>query len=338
MKHSTGSIIVMAYPDTFVKMSDEWICKFLPYIGLGTKEYIKAGHAAQVLIDRVTGEALYYDFGRYVTPKGMGRVRSVYTDAELEIPFRAIFDKHGALQNLSDFLLWLEAHPQKTHGQGRMLASHCESVDINKAKSFANQLQAKGSIPYGAFDKKGSNCSRFVTDTLLESTHQIKIQKALKFHKKFTPSTVGNVEKAAALNPIYQVIQGKIEIYKGSALKENLTNYFDRKNVTSREVIEPLSLSEHVYKLDGIGSSAYFELHASNLPAEHFRIKRYNDLGEMDYDGVYHSVSFNSQIPFEFTYDSNCAFCHVLQQGKKIKLERLASYETFSSLQMGHSK
>lgn len=327
----------MAYPDTFVKMSDEWICKFLPYIGLGTKDYIKAGHAAQVLIDRITGEALYYDFGRYVTPKGMGRVRSVYTDAELEIPFRALFDDHGQLQNLSELLLWLGAHPQKTHGQGRMLASHCESVDINKAKSFADQLQAKGSIPYGAFDKKGSNCSRFVTDTLLESTHQKKIKKALRFHKKFTPSTVGNVEKAAARNPIYQVNHGKIEIYKGSALKENLTNYFDRKNGVKKEISEATSLSEHAYKLDGIGSSAYFELDRLTLPAEHFRIKRYNDLGEMDYDGVYHSAYFNAQIPFEFTYDSNCAFCHVLQQGKKIKLERLDSYKTFSSWQMAHS-
>jgi Family of unknown function (DUF6695) len=337
MKFSTGYIIVMAYPDTFVKMSDEWICKFLPYLGLGTKEYIKAGHAAQVLIDGATGEAFYYDFGRYVTPKGMGRVRSAHTDAELEIPFKAAFDSNGKLINFHDFIIWLEANPQKTHGKGRLLASLCESIDFKKAKSFADRLQAKGSIPYGAFDKNGSNCSRFVTDTLLESTLEKKIKKALSLHKLFTPSTIGNVEKAAALKQIFQVYQGKIEIYKGSALKENLTNYFDRKISIKQDAQRQIILRETLYKLDGIGSSAYFELHRSSLPAQHFRIKRYNDLGEMDYDGVYHSTQFDDQFPFEFTYDSHCAFCHVLQNGKKIILERLTSYEAFNSWQKGRS-
>ncbi len=337
MKHPTGYIIVMAYPDTFVKMSEEWICKFLPWIGLGTREYIKAGHAAQVLIDRSSGDAFYYDFGRYVTPKGMGRVRSVHTDAELEIPFKGTFDANGKLANFHDFLLWLEAHPQKTHGDGRLLASLCESVDFKKAKSFADQLQARGSIPYGAFDKNGSNCSRFVTDTLLASTHHKKIQKALKFNKKFTPSTVGNVEKAALMKQIYQVHQGHIEQYKGSALKENLTNYFDRKKVNKIEDAQLFSMGETHYKLEGIGSSAYFELLQASLPTHHYRIRRFNDLGEMDFDGVYFSAHFDERYLFEFTYDSHCAFCHVLQNGKKIKLECLTTFAAFSSLQKGRS-
>ena len=80
---------MLAYPDTFVTMSDEWICKLLPLVGLGTRDYIKAGHAALILIENRTGVARYFDFGRYVTPKGHGRVRGANTDAELEIPFKA---------------------------------------------------------------------------------------------------------------------------------------------------------------------------------------------------------------------------------------------------------
>src|SRR6056300_340118 len=107
----TGSILVLSYPDTFVKMSDELICRFLPWVGLGTKEYIKAGHAALVLINNKTGKARYYDFGRYITPSGYGRVRSSKTDAELEIPFKAIVKNTTSVSNIDEFLLWLDTHP-----------------------------------------------------------------------------------------------------------------------------------------------------------------------------------------------------------------------------------
>jgi len=55
----TGKIIVLAFPDTFVTMSTEWVCKLLPLLGLGTRDYIKAGHAALVLIENKTGQALF---------------------------------------------------------------------------------------------------------------------------------------------------------------------------------------------------------------------------------------------------------------------------------------
>lgn len=337
MKHSTGKIIVMAFPDTFVKMSDEWICKFLPFFGLGTKDYIKAGHAAFVLIDNNSREAFYYDFGRYITPRGYGRVRNAETDAELEIPFKAIIDAHGQLQNLDEFLLWLEAHPHKTHGEGRLLASLCEAVDFERAKSFADQLQSKGSILYGAFERNGSNCSRFVTDTLLACTNDKKIRKALQFNKRFTPSTVGNVEKAT-FGSVFEVFEGVVSSYKGSALKENLKNYFDRTKKNSEKVIvNKHKLGRDVKKLEGIGSSAYFEIVSHTLPAQYFRIKRYNDKGIEDYDGVYFSEIFDENLPFEFTYDSHCAYCHVLQNGTLIKLLRTTSFNEFNSLQKERS-
>ena len=91
---------MLAYPDTFVQVTEEWICKFLPLLGLGTREYIKAGHAAMVLVENESGNAHYYDFGRYVTPEGYGRVRGANTDVELEIPFKAILTSDNSLDNL----------------------------------------------------------------------------------------------------------------------------------------------------------------------------------------------------------------------------------------------
>ncbi|MDC8003260.1 hypothetical protein POV27_04315 [Aureisphaera galaxeae] len=331
MKH-TGTLLVLAYPDTFVTMSDEWICNVLPLVGLGTREYIKAGHAALMLIENKTGEACYFDFGRYVTPKGHGRVRGANTDAELHVPIKAKFCDIGMLKNNEELLLWLDANPHKTHGEGRLLASICYSIDFKKAQQYIDSLQGRGSIPYGAFNKDGSNCSRFVTETILASTSDEKVVRALKFNKKFTPSTVGNVEKAASLGTVYEVFEGNVKPFKGSAFKENLTNYFDKKRPNSHASISERNIPEHAQKLSGTGSNAWFELILDEeLPKSHFRIRRYNDLFEVDYDGIYVSEVFDAYQPFQFTYDSHCGFCHVIQGEEKIRLDGIASYTVFNS-------
>lgn len=332
MNAYTGKIIVLAYPDTFVKMSTERICKVLPWVGLGTKNYIKAGHAALVLIENNSGKAHYYDFGRYVTPSGLGRVRSSSTDAELEIPFRAHMNANGELLNLDEFLLWLERNPQKTHGFGRLLASICDAIDFQKAASYVKELQSRGSIPYGAFDKNGSNCSRFVTETLLAATDNKKIKQALKFNKIFTPSTVGNVEKAAS-DFVYEVLDGTIKKFTGSALHENLTNYFDTKVKLPASIMnQKADGCKNLQKLSGIGSSAYFEI-VEKLSFSHYRIKRYNEWFEVDFDGVFISEEFDSQLDHTFTYDSHCKYCHVIQKERKIRFDFVALFSAFNLMQ-----
>ncbi|MEM7185850.1 MAG: DUF6695 family protein [Bacteroidota bacterium] len=333
----TGKIIVLAYPDTFVTMSDEWICKLLPLVGLGTWEYIKAGHAALILINNENGDARYFDFGRYVTPKGKGRVRGANTDAELAIPVQAKLDDNSReLLNLNDFLHWLDANPDKTHGEGRLLASVCDAIDFKKAEQYILDLQSRGSIPYGAFDKAGSNCARFVTDTILHATSEKRIIKALNFNKKFTPSGVGNVEKAA-LGAVYEVFDGAITPFRGSALRENLVNYFGRKKkgVTTKSQTETPQIPAAAQRLTGIGCDAWFELMSGEdgLPKSHYRIRRYNELGNVDFDGVFYSEELRPEVPFEFTYDSHCAFCHVIQNDNKIRLDVIAPYALFNSSQ-----
>lgn len=329
----TGKIIVLAYPDTFVKVTEEWICKFLPLFGLGTREYIKAGHAALVLIENKTGNAYYYDFGRYVTPEGYGRVRGVNTDAELEIPFKANFANDNSLENLEEFLLWLDVNPEKTHGEGRLLASVCDLVDYDTAEKHIKVLQNKGSVRYGAFSKAESNCSRFVTDTLLAATKEKEMRKALKFNKLFTPSTIGNVEKAATTAIVFQVIEGVVSEFNSSAFKENLKNYFHKDRPEKEKKLLP-DLPKNAQELFGAGSSAWFELLPGELPLNHFRIRRYNELNLVDFDGVYEvNEPFDETLPYSFTYDSNCEVCHVMQSHKKIKFLVVARFNQFNSLQ-----
>ena len=339
----TGKILVLAYPDTFVKMSDEFICKVLPLVGLGTRTHIKAGHAALVLIENKTGIARYYDYGRYVTPTGYGRVRGANTDAELKIPFKAkIVD--GTLENLDEFLKWLDAHPEKTHGSGRLVASVCNAIDYKKAQAYIDELQEKGSIPYKAFGKLGQdcNCSRFVTDAILAATDDVQLKKGLQWNKKFTPSTVGNVEKSASEVGIFEVYQGVIKPYNSTAFKENITNYFDHKipeHIKYPEQAVLNKLPEHAQLLDGIGSRAWFSY--DGVHPKGIIISRYNEKQEKDFQGVFTiPKELKPDAHFTFDYDCNCAFCHVVQDGKRYRIELVKEVQgddETSSSQMAHS-
>ena len=320
MKYN-GKIIVLAFPDTFVKLSDELMCKILPLIGLGTRTHIKAGHAALVLIENATGKAQYFDFGRYITPPGKGRVRGANTDVELEVPFRATVSKDGMLSNLDQFLVWLDAHPDKTHGTGRLVASLCETISYEKAYEYILQLQEQGSVPYKAFGKEGSNCARFVTETILASTREAHIIKRLKHNKKFTPSTVGNVEKSAS-DSVFEVYQGAITLYNSSALRENLTNYFD-KGVPKQEAVVSvqLKLPEGAQLLTGTGSSAWFHLEKDSKN-ESAIVRRYTALGILDFEGITQlPKSFEPSESYQFVYDSNCEYCTIQQGGSQFRLE-----------------
>lgn len=318
----TGKIISLAFPDTFVRFSDESFLTFLSYLGIGKSKYVKAGHAAFVLIENATGKAEYYDFGRYITPLGYGRVRSAETDAELEIPFRAEISAFGTIENLEQFLLWLEANPERTHGDGRLVASVCDYIDYEKARNYVLSVQDQGSIPYRAFGKIGSNCSRIVTDTILAGTNHPRIRRALCRNKKFTPSTVGNVEKSAMGNPLFEVKDGKVRLYKGSALKENLVNYFD-KNIP-RKMFSGVEMQNdlgNAHFLNGIGSGAYFSF---GVPKNGFyEIIRYTTCGKEDFRGYFVEKEgfFDLTMPYRFIHDSNCKYCHVLQDNKKIRFD-----------------
>lgn len=334
MKYN-GKIIVLAFPDTFVKMSDELMCKILPLVGLGTRTHIKAGHAALVLIDNKTGDAFYYDFGRYITPEGLGRVRGALTDAELEIPFRAVIT-NDVLDNLDQFLLWLDAHPEKTHGFGRLVASLHEHVNFEKAHEYITQLQEQGSIPYRAFGAIGSNCARFVTETILCSTEERTIIKALRHNKKFTPSTIGNVEKSAS-SKVYQVYNGVISYYNSTALRENLTNYFDKKVPESyfQDSKDDIEMPEGAQLLTGIGSNAWFYL--ENVTKNQVLITRYTEQGIPDCMGIAKiPEGFDVTKEYTFVYDSNCAFCTIKQGEKKYRFDLTRKELISNSAQKEH--
>ena len=315
---ATGKIIPLAFPDTFVRHSDERRVRFLRFFGLGTKTHIKAGHAALVLVNHDNGELHYFDFGRYVTPLGMGRVRSKKTDAELNIPFIAKFDEKQNISNINEILSWLQQNPQKTHGSGRLLASVGE-VDFEKAFGFVKKIQDKPNVPYKAFgagrEDLGTNCSRLVTDCIIEGVSDRQISKKLRFNKRFTPSPIGNVEILANGTEIYSVNEGKVSPYNKTAFKENLVNFFDKKFISAEN--EAVKAPENSQYLSGIGSGAYFRIEPS---AENhiYKITRFNDIAQVDCIGFFevNDKSFSIKEDFNFVYNSHCYSCRIEQGGK----------------------
>jgi hypothetical protein len=221
------------------------------------------------------------------------------------------------------------------------VASVCEDINFEAAQHYIINLQKQGSIPYGAFVTDGSNCSRFVTDTVLAATNNKNIRLRLSINKQFTPSPLGNVQKAATISQIFTVHKQQLTVYNKSVFIENLTNYFKRKPKNlSRGSIKQIFLPAGVQYLHGIGSGAYFLLEKKDKKYS-YRIRRFDDFGNCDCDGVFevNDADFDAKQLFYFIHDSNCNYCHVQQQGYIFRFDFVKDYkrtETINLLQKEH--
>ncbi len=325
---STGIILSMAYPDTIVMVAEEWYSPLLRFVGIGKKNYVRAGHAALVLINKSTGILEYHDFGRYITPEPNGRVRGMNTDHELNFTIKAHI-KNGIIKNIDDILGFFATHPKLTHGEGRLIASICHAVDYEKAKAYITAQQERHFVRYAAFIKEASNCARFVTSTLIASVTSISMRKKLIKSERFTPSTVGNVVIANTGEYVYQVTQnGVISKFESSAGAENIRCFLDRLKDHKPNFVgtlKPIAIDhahENAQWLNGIGAGAWFELHETPV-ANEFRFRRISSYGNIDVDGLY-KVSdngFNYKASYSFTHYSNCAFYHIEQHDKVYRFD-----------------
>lgn len=327
--NNTGIILTLAYPDTIVMVSEEWFSPYLRFIGVGKKDYLRAGHAALVLIEKKTGILEYHDFGRYITPEPTGRVRGHDTDNELCFPLKAEVE-NDSIKNLDDILKFLATHSKLTHGDGKLVASVCKAVDYQKARHHITEMQNKHFIRYAAFIKDACNCARFVTDSLIASVNNLEIKKKLENSKWFTPSTVGNVLLADTENHPYEVSEtGVISKFKGSQRSENMRCFLDKLkdhevNLVGTQRPRPVdNLHEKAQWLSGIAAGAWFELHKTEDDVE-YHFKRISPNGNIDVHEkfIVDDDTFNYDLEFEFIHYSNCKFFHVKQNETIFKFER----------------
>lgn len=269
----------------------------------------------------------YFDFGRYITSYGKGRVRSEDTDPEVYIPIKAEFKKNSLI-NLKEILLWLEKHPERTHGNGRLIASVNHKINYDNALKFINGLIDTKELPYGAFIKKGSNCARFVTDTLINSTTKNSIKLKLKSSYLLTPSPIGNTLKGKTLKEVYKVENQEIEKYKNrSILKEYKIIFFNKfeneLNLIGTEFPDKkkFNLSNGTW-LSGIGSGAWFKIE-NQLNERFYKIVRYCSLGNKDFEAIFtvNKTCFNHLEEHQFVHPTNCKEVIVKQNNKIYTLQ-----------------
>jgi hypothetical protein len=328
MQNSDGIIIILSYPDTIVRPAYwERLSNFWPLIGIGGKHAVQAGHAALLLIKKEHSEINYFDFGRYITTYGNGRVRCKETDPDVVVSIKAEFEKEKLI-NLKEILLWIENHPEKTHGDGRLVASMHEEIDFNKANGFIHQLIDKKEIPYGAFIKQGTNCARFVTDTIIASSVNTKIGKQLKKSNLLTPSPIGNVIKGTTNNNIYTIFNQKFNDYKNRSIVKEYKASFLNKFEGEPNLIGTENPNKKVFELEngtwlgGIGSGAWFKIEAQ-IKTETYRVSRYNPNGIKDFEAnfVIDKTCFNHEREHQFLHPTNCKEAIVNQNNKIYTLQ-----------------
>lgn len=179
-------IIVLAWPSGIIFGTGSWY----DYLFSKNKKY-RAGHSALILINKEKKECRFFDFGRYHTPLGKGRVRDIETDPELKIQTKPKI-KENNITNLYEILTEVKLN-KSTHGEGNMYASVVSNINFNKAYKFAKETQKKGVVNYGPFTFPGTNCSRFVAKTIRKANPKWTTFIRLKFPFCCTPSPKRNI-------------------------------------------------------------------------------------------------------------------------------------------------
>ena len=192
-------IIVLAWPEGMVAAAGGWYDKILSNNG----QY-RVGHSALILVNSNTNQLNYFDFGRYHSPFGFGRVRDLETDPDISLKSQPIIS-NNTIYNIEEILLEIY-NLKATHGHGSVYASILKNIDFKKAYKKAKEIQNMGLISYGPVVPTGTNCSRFVTTIMLASKPLWFTRLRLKYPFCLSPSPKRNISIA---NSNYHIISMK---------------------------------------------------------------------------------------------------------------------------------
>ena len=206
-------IIILAWPEGMVTASGSWYDKII-----STNGKYRVGHSALILVDSSTRKLHYFDFGRYHTSNGNGRIRDAETDPDVGVKQIAIIE-NNEIKNIEDLLIEVSKN-KSYHGEGRLYSSVVSNVNFKSAFNYAKKWQEKDEIPYGPFVCNGTNCSRFVAKISRKAEPSFLKTLRLKFPFCISPSPKRNVSIG---NSEYFIVEG-IECKKIN--KSKLRGYF----------------------------------------------------------------------------------------------------------------
>lgn len=308
----------ISWPDKTAFGDEKWML-FLKRIGIVKNLHFKVGHAAILLIERSSGSIRYYDFGRYLSPRGYGRARSAAFDPRLAISTRACTSDQAEIQNIREIFEELSEKEEATHGGGRTFFSVCKQVSFSKCVAYAERLVAGGPIPYGAFAKDHNSCSRFVAQILTAGmAPDDKRRRKILYPECLRASPMSNVVNAVSNEDIHCYEDGKLQSWKMNR-KNSISFQFDlvkdnftkkgAKNLASDHspgMLEapprPATVPVNAQWLGGIGEGAWFHLEPLS-ETDTFTVDKYTASGHLEYQiSTTCMQRFQADRPYTFTH------------------------------------
>lgn len=334
--------IPISWPDKTARGDEKWM-SFLKRIGIVKNLNFRVGHAAILLVERKNGSVHYFDFGRYLVPRGYGRSRSAQFDPRLLLQTTARFDGKQQLENLAEIISELTSKEEVTHGGGRTIVSVCYNISFLKGLEYAQRLVDTGPILYGAFANKNNSCSRFVAQILTEAmTANDGRKRKLLYPESFKASPTSNVVNAVVDRKIYCFHDNEMEALD-MGRKESmrfqfnlLCDNFSKKGAKKlgddsiagmvQYTERPITVPPTAQWLGGIGEGAWFTLEQQSKHL--FIIKKHNVKGKLEYAVKTQCLqNFNMEEAYAFTYHFTHKYHNIVQKDQVFLFHAISQEE-----------
>lgn len=330
--------IVLTWPDATIRGDEKWMM-FFKKIGIVKNLNFKVGHTGVVIVSHRTGEMLYYDFGRYIAPRGYGRARSKFSDPLLHLEQKAQI-KDQKIINLREVVEAFEEIKPYTYGQGVLYFSVVEGINFELAKKYGDECVEQGTYSYGAVAKKSNNCSRFITRMFMKSSERFHFWHGINLPETIKSSPISNVVNGVKDRMIYSYSPEEgLKHFRMNRwqsffflLKKLGDNVSSDKSKEIREDIsigwmeyksKPISLSKNAQYLGGVGDGAWYELNREEN--DKIKITRYTSHGKFEYTAIGKpEETIDRMATLKITYDSHLLYSHIkTQDNRKIKVKHL---------------
>lgn len=304
---SDDFIIAIAWPRALAKQTDAGYNKAARALGINQRGYYRAGHAALILVNRADSTCHYYDFGRYHSPFGTGRVRSATTDHDLVLRTKAHI-RGRSIGNLKAILREVMHNPA-SHASGPVWAGYVRA-NFETAQAKALGLQQQSPITYGPFVKDGTNCTRFVRSVALAAKMPLAHHLRMTLVPMLTPTTLNNVASLwhhVRISAKHNVVleECKVRRYCPPVLLDT----------TLPAPPRPITVPENAQWVAGETGGSWFQLSAEG---DSFRLQRYCGEGRLECTSTVRAqvTGFVLQEVFRLLPMAHCQQVTVEQEGK----------------------
>ncbi len=329
--------IILTWPDALIRGDEKWMM-FFRKIGLVKNLNFKVGHTAVVIIKRTSGEMLFYDFGRYITPRGYGRARSQESDPLLQIHLKAIVE-NDQIHNLPEILQHFENMKSVMYGEGRVFFNVVNHINFGLAKAYGDACVTQGTYPYGAVAKNNNNCSRFITRMLMKSSVKYTYWHSINFPETIKASPISNIVNVSDNREVYSYTpeQGIVRfrmnrwqsfLFMLKQIGDNIVR--SKASLMPNDKIigavlytsKPITVPKQAKYLGGVGDGAWYYLYPRT--DHQLEISRFSSQGVLEYVVIgkpTHPINF--QDPWDIAYDSHLLFTHIIQDNTKIRINHI---------------